>query len=105
MKRLPPFIEEHCPRLEELCRQFGVRRLELFGSASDGRFDPARSDFDFLVEFESSDFRGAADRYFGLLEGLEALLGRRVDLVELPAIQNPYFLRGIEASRTPLYAA
>jgi predicted nucleotidyltransferase len=105
MNRSPPLLEEHRARLTELCRRFGVRRLELFGSAADGRFDPGRSDFDFLVEFESSDFQGAADRYFGLLEGLEALLGRRVDLVELPAIRNPYFLHGIAASRTPLYAA
>ena len=105
MSRLPPSLEEHRSQLAELCRRFGVRRLGLFGSGADGRFDPARSDLDFLVEFESPDFRGAADRYFGLLEGLEALLGRGVDLVELPAIRNPYFLRGIAASRTPLYAA
>lgn len=105
MNRLPPLLMEHRPQLAELCRRFGVRRLELFGSAADGRFEPGRSDFDFLVEFESSDFHGAADRYFGLLEGLEALLGAPVDLVELPAVRNPYFLRGIAASRMPLYAA
>jgi predicted nucleotidyltransferase len=29
-----------------------VRRLSLFGSATDERFDPERSDVDVLVEFE-----------------------------------------------------
>ena len=46
-----------------------------------------------------------ADRYFGLLEALEALFGRPVDLVMTAAIKNPYFLQGIEPSRTLLYAA
>ena len=43
------------PRLEglaELCRRFHVRTLDVFGSAVTGRFDPARSDLDFLVQFE-----------------------------------------------------
>ena len=34
-----------------LCRRFHVRRLDLFGSAARGDFDPERSDLDFLVEF------------------------------------------------------
>ena len=34
----------------ELCRRYGVRRLVLFGSAVTDRFDPSRSDVDFLVE-------------------------------------------------------
>ena len=38
--------------LADLCRRFGVRRLDLFGSAARGDFDPERSDLDFLVEFE-----------------------------------------------------
>lgn len=91
--------------LAALCGRFGARRLELFGSATDERFDPGASDLDFLVEFEPSDSVGLADRYFGLLEALQALYGRPVDLVELTAIRNPYFLEAIEASRTVLHAA
>ena len=87
------------------CRRFGVRRLELFGSAVKGTFDPETSDLDFLVVFETEGPRGAADRYFGLKEGLEGVFGRKVDLVELAAIRNPYFLRGIEGARRVLYAA
>jgi predicted nucleotidyltransferase len=91
-------------RLEALCRQFGVKRLELFGSASDGRFDEG-SDLDFLVVFDPSVGGSRADRYFGLLEALESLFSRPVDLVELEAIRNPYFRESIERSRTLLYAA
>ena len=36
-----------------LCRDHGVRRLEILGSAARGTdFDVAKSDVDFLVEFE-----------------------------------------------------
>ena len=44
-------IENKRTVLTDLCRRFGVRRLELFGSAATDAFDPSRSDLDFLVEF------------------------------------------------------
>ena len=100
-----PLLEQHRDALFGLCQSFAVKRLELFGSASDGRFDPSRSDLDFIVEFHPASKLGPADQYFGLLEGLEDLFNRKIDLLELPAIRNPYLLRGINASRTLLYAA
>ncbi len=98
-------ITKHQSGIDALCKQYGVRRLELFGSATGERFDPAKSDFDFLVEFESLDRPGYADRYFGLLEDLNTLLGRKVDLVVTRAIRNPYFMESINRSRQLLYAA
>ena len=37
--------------LADLCRRFGVVRLDLFGSATGPEFDPAASDLDFIVEY------------------------------------------------------
>lgn len=91
--------------IDTLCRRFGVRRLELFGSAARGDFDPATSDLDFFVEFADAGFAGAADRYFGLLEGLEELFGRKIDLVDIRAARNPFFLAEASKHRTTLYAA
>ena len=91
--------------LRVLCRRFHVRRLDLFGSAARGDFDPDRSDFDFVVEFDRSVPQHPFDSYFGLKEGLEALLGRKVDLVELNAVRNPYLKASIEQSRENVYAA
>ena len=59
----------------------------------------------FLVEFAAATPGEMADRYFGLLEALEALFGRPIDLVMTAAIKNPDFLQGIQPSRTLLYAA
>jgi hypothetical protein len=102
--RMNPIVEERRDELAAICRRFGVRRLELFGSAATDGFDSERSDLDFLVEFDPDPNR-RADRYFGLLEALEELFGRPVDVVEIGAIRNPYFLTAIEASRTLLHAA
>jgi uncharacterized protein len=98
-------IEAHRTEIDDVCRRYGVRRLELFGSATSARFDPKRSDVDFLVEFAERDHQRYADVYFGLAEALEALFGRAVDLVMTSAVTNPYFLEDIAPSRTLLYAA
>ena len=100
-----PIIASRKHELEELCQRFGVRKLEIFGSAAGERFDPSRSDLDFLVDFDPASPREMADRYFGLLEALETLFSRPIDLVMTAAIRNPYFLQGIQPSRTLLYAA
>jgi predicted nucleotidyltransferase len=91
--------------IRELCRRYRVHRLEIFGSAVNGRFAPATSDLDFLVEFEEIPHTEHADCYFGLLFALEDLFARKVDLVEAGAIRNPYFLRAIAKDRILLYAA
>jgi predicted nucleotidyltransferase len=104
-RRMIQQLEDHRDAIEELCRRYAVRRLEAFGSAVRGDFDPATSDVDFLVEFRDPGPTGPADAYFGLLEGLQEVLGREVDLVVISAVKNPYLLQSIERSRTLLYAA
>jgi predicted nucleotidyltransferase len=99
-------VRQHLGQLDELCRRFGVARLELFGSATEsGRFEPERSDLDFLVEFGALPPGARADAYFGLKEALEKLFGRSVDLVMTHAIRNRFFLQAIAARRELVYAA
>ena len=104
--RMVALIEQHREQIAALCRKHDVNRLELFGSAArGGDFDPAASDFDFFVDFCSAGWEKAADRWFGLQEDLEALLGRKVDLVSIRAVTNPYFLQVANRNRVQLYAA
>lgn len=100
-----PLVEQHRPAIEALCRQYGVARLELFGSAARGDFDPSTSDLDFLIEFVDPDWQGSFRRYMGLKLALEDLLGRPVDLVEPTAITNPYFAQVALQYRSLVYAA
>jgi len=97
-------LNQHREAIAGLCRKHGVRKLELFGSAATDQFDPATSDVDFFYEFDSSPSH-LADRFFGLMEELERLLGRRVDLVSSQDACNPYFLQVANQHRVTLYAA
>ena len=80
-------------------------RLDLFGSATSGTFDPQVSDLDFLVTFSATVAMSRADQYFGLLEALERLFGRPVDLVTHNSRRNPYFIRASDASGVNIYAS
>ncbi|HXK61063.1 MAG TPA: nucleotidyltransferase domain-containing protein [Acidobacteriota bacterium] len=99
-------IQKHRSDIEQLCIRHRVRKLEVFGSAADAdRFDPQTSDLDFLVEFQAMPVEQYADAYFGLLEDLQTLFGRSVDLIMPEAIRNPYFLEKVNQSRKQIYAA
>ena len=97
-------IEHHRPDIAAPCMRFGVQCLEVFGSAADGTFDPARSDIDFLVEFSPHDAGSLFHRYFGLQESLEQLFGCKIDLVTASALKNPYFIAAVNKSRQTVYA-
>lgn len=96
-------ISHYSDELLKLCADYGVDRLELFGSALRSDFDLEKSDLDFLIVFSDSHPQGVFDRYFGLKEELERLFQRRVDLVEMRAIKNPYFRQAVEQARVLVY--
>ena len=98
-------IQDKLDAIEALCRRFHVARLEVFGSAAGDDFDPDTSDLDFLVEFQRVDVMNMADQYFGLLEDLQVLFARSVDLVCISAMRNPYFIAAVNKSRRLLSAA
>lgn len=105
---LIPILEEKRDEVAAICRKYGITRLELFGSAANGDFDPDRSDVDLLVEYGAAEptprYGPWAHSY--VKEDLERVLGRKVDLVRLGNVSNPYVRRSIERKRRELlYAA
>ena len=98
-----PAIEERADDLATLCSSFGVERLALFGSAAVEAFDHEGSDLDFLVEFGKSAIVSYADSYFGLLDGLQSLFGRPIDLIVESSISNPYFRESVTRTKVSLY--
>ncbi|MDQ6655095.1 MAG: nucleotidyltransferase domain-containing protein [Verrucomicrobiota bacterium] len=100
---MSPLINRHRTSIAEECRKYGVRRLELFGSAARGDFAPGKSDFDFVATFSETTTGGYADRYLDFAEALERLLGHRVDLLTERSIRNPYFARAVDAARQVVY--
>ena len=98
-------IASRSKEIAELCRSHSVARLEIFGSAARGTdFDPATSDVDFLVEYESEDLGPFAGRHFALQDDLAEVLGREVDLVmALP--DNRYLRASVNQCREVVYDA
>ena len=65
-----PLITNHTDELAEICRRHHVKRLDVFGSAAVGDFNPEKSDIDFLVDYQLLPPSQHANAYFGLLEDL-----------------------------------
>ena len=99
-------ITQHREEILALCRTYGVRRLELFGSAATSAFDPERSDIDFLVEYPPDyDFGPWLSRFQEFERSLTDVLGRNVDLVMTSALRNRWFDREAAKTRTMIYDA
>lgn len=96
-------IEEHRADINRLCRQYGVLRLDIFGSAATGAFDAATSDLDFIATFTDTEKPGYARRYLAFAEALEALFNRPVDLLTEGSIRNPYFRQTVTATRQRVF--
>jgi predicted nucleotidyltransferase len=97
-----PLVRDNLDQIAELCRKYGVERLDVFGSATNGTFDEATSDVDFLVSF--IDYSpGIARRFIYLADDLESLLKRPVDLVTERSIRNPIFRRSVDRSREVVF--
>ena len=96
-------ISERTADVANLCRRYGVARLDVFGSAVRPDFDASRSDIDFVVHFHERAKADAYQNYFGLREGLEGIFERPIDLLTAEQIKNPYLAASIEASRQPVY--
>ena len=95
-------IDSHRSELASICAGLGVRRLELFGSAVRSE---APGDLDFLVDLGDRPPAEYAEAYFALLEKLQALFARPVDLVTPAGLGNPYFRERVEQEKALLYAA
>lgn len=90
-------------RLAELCEEYAVARLEVFGSFVRGDAS-SDSDLDILVTFEPGARVGL--RIVALQQALEAMFGRPVDLLTRGAVErspNKYFRRFALRRTEPLY--
>jgi len=88
--------------LVKICNSLGVKKLDLFGSATSKHFK-ADSDIDLVVEFERYENGNLFNRYFELKERLQHLFEREIDIVVEKAINNPYFKESLERTRMPIY--
>lgn len=81
----------------DIAARHGASNVRVFGSVSRGEERPD-SDVDLLVDF--SDERGFGD-FLAMVEELEALLGRRVEVVTERGL-SPHFRPYVERDARPL---
>ena len=87
------------------CKKHHVESIALFGSAAKDAMHED-SDIDLLVEFSKYiDVLDYADSYFSLLDQLQEILKRKVDLVSNRSLKNPILKEEIYRSKVDLYAA
>ena len=95
-------VEINSERLTELCEQYNVKELYIFGSILTDKFNDL-SDIDMLIQFSQIDVLKYFDNYMDLKEALENLFQRDVDLIENQAIRNPIFRQVIEREKKIVY--
>lgn len=97
-------VEMNMHKIMDICRRFHVRRLWVFGSILTNRFN-SRSDVDLCVDFDKDKIGifDYADNFFDFQYALEDVFGRKVDITEDSAVQNPYFRQELNATRRLIY--
>jgi len=88
-------------RLAAFCREHGIQKLQLFGSANRQDFDRDRSDIDLLVEYAAGRHPGLG--HFSVAEELSVLFGHRVDLAT--PVMLGRFLPKVQQDALTLYVA
>ena len=101
-----PLLESHLEEIGALCRKYGVRRLEAFGSVMTDAFNPERSDVDFIVHYpDGYDFGPWLGRFQDLERALADALGCDVDLVMTSVLKNRWFAQEAAKTRMVIYDA
>lgn len=101
-------ITDNLVAIQDICRHYGVQKMFVFGSAANEKKFTADSDVDLLYKLRPEVAALAVDEqpdFFELLFTLEGLLGRKVDLVDLTRIENPYFIQAINQHKQKIYEA
>ena len=98
-------IKNKTDELKKLCSIFRVKRLYIFGSATNNNFN-ADSDVDLLISFEDDlSVEEYTNNFFALHEKLSSLFVRSIDLVTERTLSNPYFIESVNKTKQLIYEA
>ena len=100
---LASVIKSYLPEIQRLCQAHKIARLWAFGSVLREDFRP-NSDVDLLYEqLAGLSIEEQGHHFWALKDKLEALLGRRVDLVWDTGVQNDFFREEIDETKQLIY--
>jgi len=90
-------------KIQEFCLRWKIVEFSLFGSVLRDDFD-RDSDVDVLVSFSEDADWGLYD-WISMIEELEEIFGREVDLEEKSTLRNPFRRHAILSNREIIYAS
>ncbi|MGN6213201.1 nucleotidyltransferase family protein [Parafilimonas sp.] len=103
-------IEDNKQQIIDLCKQYHVKELYVFGSATREDFN-AESDVDLLVEFKSYPSLTNNNELYAYFENMDnlsdrfsSLFKREVDLLTEKNIRNKYLKKIINDEKKLIYA-
>jgi len=95
-------LSKNIDELKEICQEHQVKSLHVFGSVCTEDFTD-KSDIDFIISFHKRFFDGYVDNYLSLEKELVKLFDRPIDLITEDTIQNPYFEKIVNKTKTVIY--
>jgi len=98
-------VDEQQDEIAAACRQYGIERLFIFGSAIREDFRPGESDIDLLVEFGPIDVTKKFHVYLDAREAFRRIFNADVDLVMRGAVKNKVIAKEIDRTKKLIYAA
>ena len=96
-------LEEKLDTIRAICQAFHILQMDAFGPVARDDFDPSRDAASFLVECAPAPPRAQYERFFGLLQALEILLGCRIDLVDYKALREGSIAQKMPETVKPVY--
>jgi uncharacterized protein len=96
-------VDQHRDEIANLCREHGITRLAVFGSAVKGTWRPGESDIDVLIDLDYGP--GVGRRYMRFSAGLEQLLGAPVDVVTERSVDSQWFRQELKNTAVPIHDA
>lgn len=100
---LKTLIKERYSEFVALCRSHKVHKMYAFGSSINNNFDLNTSDIDIVVEIGIAEPADRGEALLSLWDKLEALFGRKVDLLTADSIRNPYLKSNIDRTKKLIY--
>lgn len=97
-------IEQNSEQIQKVCSKHKVDQMFVFGSVLTKNFND-NSDVDFLVKFGKIDLYEYFENLLNLKESLENILHRKVDLLEIQAVKNPYLKKSIDNNKLLIYGS
>lgn len=98
-------IEMNMDKIIALCKKYKVAKLWVFGSILTDRFND-ESDVDFLVDFDEDkiELLDYADNFFSFIHSIEAVVGRKIDLIVNKNIGNKVFRNEVDKTRRLIWS-